>query len=344
MKQFLNKTIFISILVLATLISVNYFGDAARLFSVGYEKKIADIVLTGSNATNISNYDERLFQKELITRMMYSPEVVILGSSRTMLINKDYFIKNQYVFNNSVSGASIEDLIAIYQLYKSNNLLPKRIFIGIDPWTFNENNGQQRWKSLSNEYNDFIGLNNIEKSTLFKYSELISPSYFQSSIKNLQKRNSEPESTITKYNKTNTKFSDGSISYGQQYRLASGKEIDAKANNYISGRIYGITHFYKISNRIQNNFFNLINDMIDEGIDISLVLVPYHPIVFEVIKDKYSIVLNTEQELKKFAVRKNISIYGSYDPKMLNFDNSFFYDGMHCNENGIKAIMDIEKR
>lgn len=94
MKQFLIKTIFISILILGTLISVNYFGDAARLFSVGYEKRIADIILSGINVTNISNYDERLFQKELITSMEHSPDVVILGSSRTMLINKDYFNKN----------------------------------------------------------------------------------------------------------------------------------------------------------------------------------------------------------------------------------------------------------
>lgn len=139
-------------------------------------------------------------------------------------------------------------------------------------------------------------------------------------------------------------MSDGSIIYGNPYRLASENEINAKVKNYISGNIYGITHFNKISNRIQNEFFKLINDMIDEGVDISFVLVPYHPIVFEVIKDKYSIVLKSEQELKIFAARKSISIYGSYDPEMLNFDNSYFYDGMHCKENGINAIMDIVKK
>ena len=66
MKKFIYKTILIALPAFIILVAVNYFGDAARIFEYGYEKKIAKIVHNGSYVTGISNYDERLFQKEFI--------------------------------------------------------------------------------------------------------------------------------------------------------------------------------------------------------------------------------------------------------------------------------------
>ena len=190
MKKFIYKVICTSLPIILALVTVNYFGDAANLFNTGYEGKMADIVIGDSCVTNISNYDERVFQHELITRMKNIPNTVVIGSSRTMLITTDYF-PSQTLFNNSVSGASIEDLIAIYQMYKERNYFPKTIIIGIDPWTFNENNSQSRWKSVESYYlqfhdrtlSTFIANNQFQK-----YEQLFSLSYFQPSIKNILKK------------------------------------------------------------------------------------------------------------------------------------------------------------
>jgi hypothetical protein len=132
--------------MLLLIVFTNYFGDAANIFNRDHEKEIARIVGEGNNV-NISNYEERLFQEELITNLDFSPDIVIIGSSRIMQLNKDIFPGSR-IINNSVCGASLEDLIAIYQIYKENNKLPEQIFIGIDPWTFQKDVKRTRWKSI----------------------------------------------------------------------------------------------------------------------------------------------------------------------------------------------------
>lgn len=110
MKRFIYKTSIITLPVLILLIMVNYFGDAARLFDNDYEKVMAKILSKGQYVTNFENYDERLFQKEIISTTAIQPNLVIIGSSRTMLINNEFF-PNFFLFNNSVSGASIDEVV-----------------------------------------------------------------------------------------------------------------------------------------------------------------------------------------------------------------------------------------
>lgn len=155
MKVFIFNSLQVVFPVFIALVIVNYFGDAAKLFSKNFERNIVEIIDEGFNVTNITNYDERLFQKEFINRIKKRPNILILGSSRSMEINGDYF-NDTNVINISVSGASIEDVIAIYQLYVLRKILPKTIIISVEPWTFNEKSGQTRWKSLSQEYNSFF--------------------------------------------------------------------------------------------------------------------------------------------------------------------------------------------
>jgi hypothetical protein len=343
MQRFINKFIIISLPVLILLITVNYFGDAARIFDSKYEKEMAEIHMNGSYVTNISNYNERLFQKELINRMDNAPEILVLGSSRTMQINSTYF-PNQTLFNNSVSGASIEDIIALYQIYKERNNLPKKIIIGIDPWLLNENNGQTRWKSLEyfyNKYNKKADFS-LAESLSYKYSELFSLSYFQASIKALPKlfsSTSRPIATQEKYNETNTKLSDGSLVYRADIRNATQNDINSKIDGYISGKIYSIENFETISDEIWTEFKNFISTLRKEHISIEFFLCPYAPIVYDKIAKEYPNVVQSESLIVNFAHDKGIKVHGSFNPYDLRFDETYFYDGMHCKEKGIKEIL-----
>ena len=345
MKKFIFKTTIFSVLTLLFLVSVNYWGDSAKIFHPAYEKKIADIIFTNQNATNISNYDERILQKELIDKLHSNPDILILGSSRTMLINSTFF-EEKKVINNSVSGASIEDLIAIYQIYNEKDILPKKIILGIDPWLLNENNGQKRWKSLEKEYTSFsIERKEINKSILNnKVMQLFSFSYFQASLKNLPnviKGKSEPIASKEKYNQTSTRLVDASLSYGKQYREVSNEEVNNNAKNYISGNIYSIEKFNTISPDILQEFENLCLSILENNIELSFFLTPYHPIVYEKVIQDYSIVLDVENQVVKFAEEKGIECFGSFSPQKVDMKNTDFYDGMHCKEHAVKEIMKV---
>lgn len=304
---------------------------------------MVEIIIKGQNVTNAINYDERLFQKEIISSFRCNPDVVVIGSSKTMLISSEQFPNSKF-FNNSVSGASIEDIVSIYQVYKHNNKLPKKIIIGIDPWTFNEENGQTRWKSLEPYYNQFKNTKNksVRKMWYFKYKELLSLSYFQSSIKNLPKvirGDSEPKATNRKNNKLSTKLVDGSKVYGEADREASMSEINRKIASYLKIKMYSIENFGSISTKAWDDFEKLIYDMKSNNVVIEIFLSPYAPIVYDRIKNDYPMVLKTEEMIKKFSIKNNIKLYGSFNPTLLGMDETFFYDGTHSKESGIKKIL-----
>lgn len=346
MKRFIYKSSIISLPILFLLITVNYFGDSARIFDADYEKEMAEILFNGSFVTNISNYDERVFQKELIERLNNAPEVLVLGSSRTMLINSAYF-PNQTFFNNSVSGASIEDIIALFQIYKERNILPKKIIVGIDPWLLNEHSGQTRWKSLEYFYNKYYKKSGsqITSSSLYKYGELFSMSYFQASIKAVPKLflgTTRPIPTQEKFNATNTKLSDGSLVYSADYRNATQNKINSKIDGYINGKIYSIENFESISDDIWSEFQEFISTLKKENITVEFFLCPYAPKVYEKVSISYPNVENSENLIVRFAMANGIKVYGSFDPYGLGFDETYFYDGMHCKEKGIEKILNVK--
>ncbi|HTC00352.1 MAG TPA: hypothetical protein VK705_06685 [Ferruginibacter sp.] len=345
MKKFIQKVFLLSTLLATILIGVNYFGDVALLFHSDHIKMMSQILKSGKNVTNIANYNERLFQKEVVKNFKTSPDILIIGSSRTMLINSDCF-KNKSIFNCSVSGASIEDLVSIYQLYKSNHIIPKTILLGIDPWIFNKNNDLQRWQSLKSEYYNFLNENKISEvipvTVDIKYFQLLSPSYFQRCLKNIPaviKDSRNPMSTSVKYNLTETKLIDGSITYPKDFREAPPAKVDQIAEDYVKGSVYSIEQFDSLSPKSILLFNLLIRDFKKHNVNIVFFLPPYHPIVYNVVERKYPMVIKTESYILKYAKMNSIKIYGSYNPRKVGLSGADFYDGMHCKEKGIKIIL-----
>jgi len=346
MGKFILKLLIILAPIFLFVVSVNYLGDAANLFSIGYEKKIADEMIKGNNVTNVINYDERLLAKSLINNPVFCPDFAVLGSSRVLLINSSDF-KGQTFLNNGVSGASIEDLLGIYQLYEQKKCFPKKIILGLDPWILNINNGQTRWSTLNREYvllyNQLTNNNIIprDKQMYSKYFQLLSPSYFKDSFKSLFLVSSKPIVTTTKLNNTFTKLADGSISYDLLYRSATPAEIQKNAIDYISGDVYSIEKFDKLSPEIMVLLEKLIAHIRNNHIEISFFLAPYHPKVYAFIakSNKYSRIIESEIYYRNLALKYGIKVLGSFNPNKLNMDDSFFYDGMHCNEKGVKKIL-----
>lgn len=345
MKEFLYKSLIIALPVLFLIITVNYFGDPAKLFDKDYEKEMSEIIMAGNFVTNISNYDNRIFQKELINRMNSAPELLVLGSSRTMQINSTYFPDYSF-FNSSVSGASIEDIVALFQIYKERNILPKKIIIGIDPWLLNENNGQTRWKSLEFYYNKYNQQNYWSVSTRYleNFGELLSLSYFQASIEAIPGKfssSSRPMATRQKLNRTNTKLTDGSLVYAEGFTNATQDQINAKIDSYINSKVYSIEGFESISDDIWSEFKDFIDALKRENITVEFFLSPYAPIVYDKILKDYPNVVNTENLVVSFAKANGIKVFGSFDPYSLGFDETYFYDGMHCKEKGVMEILNV---
>ena len=128
-----------------------YF-EPGGIFRKGYEQGMVEIISSGKNVANVENYNERIFEKYLISQYPEKVDTAVIGSSRIMQIGDSILNKNATILNNGVSGATVEDEIAIIWMYYNRGYLPNQIIIGIDPWIFNKNNEQTRWESIKDEY------------------------------------------------------------------------------------------------------------------------------------------------------------------------------------------------
>ena len=89
-RRIILKLTLILLPVAILVISVNYFVDPANMFSSReYVSGIADILSKGNNVNNVKNYDERLLQEQMTTKLQRTPDIVVLGSSRVMAVGSE---------------------------------------------------------------------------------------------------------------------------------------------------------------------------------------------------------------------------------------------------------------
>lgn len=340
---------------------MNYFVDPANIFKKGgYEKGVSEILLKGLNAANISDCDERLLQKNYIEGCKHEIDIIMLGSSRAMQVQSMLF-SNKVFFNNSVSGATIEDFIAIFEIYREEKIKPKIIIFGLDPWLLNKNNCQERWKSISSYYDRFmigLGLSKtnfsfkslIKDEKLFRlkrYLQLFSLTYFQTSITSLFEMIKEKNLKIRHYPTDLTdldvdiKLFDGSFAYKKEYIMRTVSEVLKSAQTHVNNNvIYSLNSFYKLDKESMFKFENFLNFLLNENIEIVFFFAPYHPYVYNYLvnSNEYKIILQVERYFKNLALQNNIYLIGSYDPKNCGFDERDFYDDMHPKREAINRL------
>lgn len=358
-KRIVRNIFLLIIPTVLIIVSVNVWIDPANIYSLGkYENGIVSLMSEGNNVTNIQNYNERYLQKKLIETGHFKPQLLIIGSSRVMEIGSDFF-KNKTVMNNGVSFAILEDDLAILNLYLKQGIKPDRIILGLDPWTLNDNNPENRWIYIYPvEYKDMLQRIGDEQETKLTdyfrinpyYKEMFSFSYFQESIKSKiwseKKEQSEYTATKTKINKSYTKYTDGSIRYDLKFRNKTAEELKSFViNNSESVIEVPLKDFNEISKAKTKTLIKLVAFCKKNGIQIEFLLTPFHPYTYKLLlsKPKYSLLPMTEETYKKIAANSSIKLYGSFDPANLNLNDSLFYDDMHCKVSALRKILTINE-
>lgn len=336
-----NKTFIIYIMtvlfaMLFGLAFFNYTFDNYGFFKQNNgESFAAKAVSAGHSIAGLENYDERLFQREVFQNFKTYPESITIGSSRAMLIQASMVKNSNKYFNHSVSGASLEDYIAILGLYTQKEIPLKKVILGVDPWIFNKNNGQNRWLTLSNEYNFMLGYiknrhtENVVKKYENKYLQLIN---FENTKNNISQLGKNKKILIIKNENIDSmiKRGDGSIVYPYKIRYQKDSETRILVKKFISGDVYGVENFKELSD-IQL-FESLVQFLLKKGVTVEIFLPPYHPDAYSYFctNGRYSYVMKSEEYIRKFAKTNNIRIYGSYNPNIDYFTSEDFTDGMHA--------------
>lgn len=349
-KKLIGRLLLLVIPVFLLMASINYAVDPAQILHFGaYEKSLAQELLAHHGVVIVSNYDERKLQRFWISALEQEPDGAILGSSRVMSLSGESLGFSSGL-NNGVSGATIEDIIAVVSLYEERDLLPQAVAIGVDPWLFNENHGDTRYLELTREYNALapqLGLAMLQERDEFhpqfdQYIQAISPSYFQESVKTvLTKRAQEtvlPEENLRK-------LADGSIVYGRKIAERTWEAVNETARTEITaGHIYQSGHYTQLSPKILAQFEALIAHLQGKQVEVIFVLSPLHPLLYAHMRSERSLqaCLDAESYVRQFAQQRNIPLFGTFDPTRAQMGDVDFYDSIHPKRESLERMLHSE--
>ena len=306
-------------------------GCALIFIGIGYFTSKIDFAREEVMAKELASYgviyssdiDERVFVKNRINYETIKPEAIIIGSSRIMQASSKG--TGFELLNLSVSGASLEDLVAIWEL-SSKRFNPHYVFLGADPWMFNANSGQSRWRSLEAEYGSALSKLGLAKKEVSS-SQIISTSgldsvainFYNSVNQSKIRADDDSPSLVDKIRQ------DGSRVYNLTYANKSLEEIERSALSFVS---YGMTN-YEYSNEVRHIFEKFVSELKSQNLKVVIVLSPYHPSTYDLMRLQDKKFLEIESIFMEIAVTYGVELIGSYNPTKVGCSSEDFYDGMH---------------
>lgn len=339
-KKYVLGCIGMVFILLVCIAVFNLWQDPAGIFAgENPYKTMAKESCSGKKLVVSGNYDERLFTKNVIELGDNRYDVIVLGSSRIMDIGEQDFPDEIKVRNLGVSGAALEDDIAIWESYVTHmDALPKLVIVGIDPWLFNRHNGENRWKSLTEEYlagMKRLGLKSDVQKDNERYRSLLSISYTKESWKKYRNPVKPLEVPLEIWNSQEESAEDKSLIYADGSRMGSRKsyreDAEAKARAYVRDKVYHLEKYKELDEGLRDIFSAWIKSMQKQGIKVIFFLPPYHPLVYDHLQQniQYKNAFEAGAWAKDFAADQGIDIIGAYNPQEMGVGKDAFIDGMH---------------
>jgi len=333
-RKFLNKkTILMGSAILLALLG--YIGYVTKLATQNNEDILA-FKLSKANYIYFQNMDERKFIRSRLKYELTRADVIIMGSSRMMQIGS-HTLRHSTI-NLSVSGASVEDYISFVP-EATKKVHASLVYLGADPWLFNGNSGQNRWKSVKELYKYWDGIISLEEplDTTRLYLKSSSPEKDDISLlQNLYLTVNLASSTTESSNIESVakKGYDGFHVYDQLFARKSQSIIEKGFNDILNYSMNQYLH----DETSQQKYTNLIHFLKNNGIHVVIVLSPYHPVLYKQIQREKPEFLKMENEFRKIATNMNIPIIGSYDGALTGCAATEFYDGMHPKESCMNKV------
>jgi hypothetical protein len=342
-KRWLRIFLFCCFILLFSFALFNCFVDGLGLFRLkkGLKYAAANLLDRKMVAGFLVGYGERELQRLIIEQYPKKRDMIIIGSSRNMLLRRRFIHGDIDFFNHSMAGVSLEDYMAIIGLYRIKDAVPRTVVLGIDPWVFNKNRGlPEWWRSISRYYEEMVVEINsreikVNVTQPNKYMQLINLDYTRANYEFFRSGN-KLYVTDTIDIDDFVREPDGSIHFPYKQRF----KTDERTNPYPADSmpIVYLNHFESLSG------FELFADFLrylrEKEIEVILLLQPFHPVAYKLFNDnpQCQIVISLEKYLKDFGLQNNIRVIGSYDPRRYQLGGKDFFDDTHGHEIVAKKV------
>ena len=344
---------------------VNIYVDSGLLFRKKEENtKLAALIVAGNNvgikiipnewaALQLAFVEEEKKQGQTTPK-----DIVAFGTSRSSEINSGLFPSKTF-FNCVVPGGTINDIIALYGLYKMNNLLPKYLIINIDFCTFHLLKEIQVNKDVEfiadstatipvgkDLYKYYLaGLKYIDAPLPEKreskitandsvpdylkiftnFAELLNPDYFKTNL------NSWRKLRITKNEFLHSYFvirKDGGYSLSQQSNIDSVFVLEG-SKQFVSN---SKGHFF-VAHDVKTIYFDYFRKLVlslkKDGVIPIVYISPVNPYVYDHISNSKNVLM--EQYIDSFCVQNKVLRIGSFNPHVYGYHSigNYFIDAYH---------------
>ena len=304
-----------------SLAAIAAFGIVTKQATKGFEAELAR-ALAENAYIYYGNLDDRKFTADRLIVETRQPKIIVMGSSRLMQAGNQTF--GDEVLNLSVSGAAVEDMIALVGEANAKFDVAK-VYLAADPWLFNQNSTQDEWTSIAGLYQNWVSqlqsddpqrgpyLTGLQRdqgglNAVFSAVNIAALSTSDGRHEALAKRSS-----------------DGVMVYDQSFANKTQDQIEAGFEHLLTYQIATYQH----SSEYKEKYISLIKYLKRNDIEVSIVLSPYHPGLFARMTLEMPLYVVLEDEIRQLGKTLNVAVLGSYDPASVGCGAGEFYDGMH---------------
>ncbi|MBI3160794.1 MAG: hypothetical protein HYZ26_14440 [Chloroflexi bacterium] len=332
MKAFLTKLTIFTLPLAALVAGVNYRADPASLFRHDYERAMAARLLAGEALGVNRNYDDRLLVRLLAEGRDAPPALVVLGSSASLELTADDFCAGTAGFwNVSVSGAGLNDYLALVEVLRVNEQWPQRIVLEITPRLLQANPNEVRWQTLRGEYAAMVAALYPESPQPAAgawlppgLGELFSPAYFQESLAALISRRGEDADPFRIGERKAVKLPQGAQVYPPAL-VPDAAGVQALVNSYL----VEYPSWPAPDPGRQETLRRLVDYLAGQGVEVSIYFPPFHPAVYAAWGGDRIAVQAYEAFVAELAAAGGASLLGRHDPAPFGLTAADFRDGVH---------------
>ncbi|MCR5117757.1 MAG: hypothetical protein K6A97_09655 [Lachnospiraceae bacterium] len=357
MKKLFFKCILLAAVLYIPVVGMNIVADSANLFRSKMVREMGELLSAGNIVKSPGDFDEGELQKVMISSDEFDCDTVVIGSSSVLYVPWE---DGTYVAG--LSGSYLKDMIAVIGILESENKLPKKVIIGMDPWNLKEDSGEGRHTSIA-KYADYeLSVMRGEPSEtskkylrssdignlLEKGGELFSFSYFQSSLKLIMKAGIKGIPSLVK-KEVVTLSEEEALSVPalfpnlrrSEVNFESEYEMDNEAFYYVAEHsiMYLGDRYDDISKDNVELFDLMLKGLKEKGIEVEIYISAMYPVLYDFIEETgdYDGVIKTEEKIREFATQYGFKVCGSFDPDALGFSKADFSDVFHLTpESGLK--------
>lgn len=304
------------------------------------EEEIAAKALSEASWIEWSPGNERFFNLAYLDYLAGEQvDTLVLGSSRSMQI--DDAMLTGTIANLSVSGASLEDIIALGVL-GIQTLDNDRLLLGLDPWVINKNNGQVRYRTIIDDvdfaYSVLQGQapRNYRPVEQQQASETLPKPLFSRFYMSINRSFQRLEALDGNPSLIQKKAKDGSLVYDIQYLQ---KTEDQKLSELYQWLPYSNMDKFVLDKIALGDLETFVTWAEDQGVEVVFFLPPYHPALAAELATSSNGAEIAEARFRELAVKYNLQVLGSYDSSASGCDQSEFLDLLHPAKSCLEAVL-----